>query len=75
MRQTYVYLFERAQKMKMLSPLWTPAVAATALAAVMGGLIMGWLEGRKDFDLEKSGIACLECFFASLTVPASQTHC
>ena len=63
MRQTYVRLFERAQKMKMLVPGITPAVAATSLAALMGGLIMGWLEGRKDFDLVKSGIPCVENFF------------
>jgi len=68
MRQAYLRSFERAHKMKMLSPDWSPAVAATSLAALMGGLIMGWLEGRKDFDLLTSGVACIDAFFTSVAL-------
>lgn len=74
MRQAYLRLFERAHKMKMLSPGWTPAVAATSLAALMGGLIMGWLEGRKEFDLMTSGVACVEAFFQAVSVSSLLTE-
>ena len=66
MRDTYVIMFERAQKLKQLDPVWTPEIAATTLTALMSGLIMGWLEGRKSFDLEESGIACIRTFFTQL---------
>jgi TetR/AcrR family acrAB operon transcriptional repressor/TetR/AcrR family transcriptional repressor of mexAB-oprM operon len=59
-------LFERAQKLKQLSPLWTPSIAARSLQAMMGGLINTALEKRKDFDLAASGVGCIEAFFRSL---------
>jgi hypothetical protein len=60
-------MFERAKKMKILAPGWTPRIAALSLQAVMSGLIIMGLEGRKGFDLAKSGNACLEAFFGSLS--------
>jgi len=59
-------LFERAKKLKQLSPLWTPRLAATGLQALMHGLIVSGLERRKDFALATSGPACLTAFFKSL---------
>jgi AcrR family transcriptional regulator len=59
-------MFARAKKLKQLSPSWTPATAAAALQAVMSGLIINGLEGRKTFDLTHTGPACLEAFFQSL---------
>lgn len=60
-------LLEKAQKLKQLSPEWTPEIAALTLQGLMGGLITGSLEGRKAFDLTKSSPACLEAFFKSLS--------
>ncbi len=59
-------LFQRAQKLNMLSSDWTPSMAATALQAMMGGLIVNGLEGRKQFDLAKVGSPCIDSFFRSL---------
>ncbi len=61
-----VRMFERAKKLKMLAPGWTPRMAATCLQALMSGLIINGLEGRKSFDLAKSGPACVEAFFRSI---------
>jgi len=63
-------LFERAKKLKLLSKDWTPRLAATSLQSLMSGLIMNGLEGRKDFDLKKSGPACIKAFFHSVTAHA-----
>jgi hypothetical protein len=49
-----------------LSPIWTPKLAATCLQALMNGLIINGLERRKDFNLAKSGPACIKAFFDSL---------
>jgi TetR/AcrR family acrAB operon transcriptional repressor/TetR/AcrR family transcriptional repressor of mexAB-oprM operon len=59
-------LFERAQKLGQLSSHWTPRTAATALHAMMGGLITYGLEQGKKFDLAKAGPACIQTFFRSL---------
>jgi AcrR family transcriptional regulator len=59
-------LFERAKKLRQLAPQWTPRVAALSLQATMGGLIMSAMEGRKNFRLDKEGVACIEAFFRSL---------
>jgi AcrR family transcriptional regulator len=56
-------LFERAQKLKLLAPGWTPHIAAMSLQAVMTGLIVHGLEGHKVYDLAKTGPACLKAFF------------
>lgn len=69
MRQTCLQLFERAKKLGILAPGYSPAVAATTLMALMSGLIIGWLEGRKNFDLVKSGIPCIENFFRTIKAP------
>lgn len=68
MHKTCVHLFERAQKLKMMAPGCSASVAATMLTALMSGLIIGWLEGRKNFDLVKSGIPCIESFFHTICV-------
>jgi AcrR family transcriptional regulator len=60
-------LFERAQSLHMLAPSWTPHLAATSLQALMGGLILNGLEGRKQFNLGEAGPACLEAFFRSVS--------
>ena len=62
-------LLSRAEKLGQLSPVWTPRMAATAIQAMMGGLIMSALEGRKNFDLVKVGVPCVESFFKSLSMP------
>ena len=59
-------LFTRAKKLKMLSPVWTSRTAAVALQALMGGLISGGLERRRNFDFAPTGVKCVEAFFASL---------
>lgn len=60
-------LFERAHKQKALKPGWTPHLAAATLQALIGGLIMSGLEGRKVFDLRKAPPACLNAFFAAIS--------
>ena len=59
-------LFTRARQLKLLAPGWTPALAATALQALMNGLIAASTEGRKDFRLDTLGVACLSQFFTAL---------
>lgn len=59
-------MFERAHKLKMLAKGWTPDLAATSLQAMMGGLILHGLEGRKNFSLAKTAADCLKSFFAAL---------
>lgn len=59
-------LFERARKLNMLSRRWPPRVAAASLQALMGGLILNGLEGRKEFNLVTSGTGCVKNFFRSL---------
>src|SRR5580704_2647331 len=49
-------MFERARKLKQLPAHWPPHTAAVGLQALTAGLITSALEGRKDFDLVKSGI-------------------
>jgi AcrR family transcriptional regulator len=61
-------IFEHAKKLGQLPPHWPPHTASVGLQALMGGLIISFLEGRKDFDLIKSGVSCLEAFFASLAI-------
>src|SRR5262249_46694873 len=60
-------LFERAKKLDQLALPWTPRVAAVSLQALMSGLIVNGLEGRKEFDLAKTGPVCVENFFRGLT--------
>ena len=59
-------LFERAFKLGQMSPQWPPRMAAIALHAMMSGLIISALEGRKGFDLLNAGSSALEVFFQSL---------
>ncbi|MDP9127621.1 MAG: TetR family transcriptional regulator [Pseudomonadota bacterium] len=59
-------LFERARKLGQLSPVWKPRLAAIGLQSLMSGLIVNSLEGRKQFDLGKTGPACIGAFFNSL---------
>ncbi len=66
MLQQFKSMFERAKKLKMLAPGWTPALAASSLQALMGGLILHGLEGRKAFNLVETGPACLAAFFRSI---------
>ena len=61
-------MFERAKKLKMLAPGWSPHLAAISLQSLMGGLIANGLEGRKGFDLAKSGTSCIAAFFQSISV-------
>jgi AcrR family transcriptional regulator len=61
-----VRLFEQAKKLGQLATRWTPRTAAIGLQAIMGGLIVIAMEGRKNFRLEKEGIVCLGAFFRSL---------
>jgi len=58
--------FARAQKMQLLAKGWTPKQAATNLQALMTGMIVNGLEGRKAFDLVKAAPACLAAFFRSV---------
>jgi len=60
-------MFERAAELKMLDPSWTPRLAAISLQALMGGLIINGLEGRKQFKLAEAGPTCLDAFFRSIT--------
>ena len=66
MLQHSLTLLTHAEQLGQLSSRWTPRTAAMGLQAMMTGLIMGSLEGRKGFDLSESGIACLDAFFNSL---------
>jgi len=59
-------LLERAARLGQLSPRWTPRLAALSLQAMMGGLIIGALEGREAFDFATSAPECLTAFFQSL---------
>lgn len=59
-------MLQQARDLGHLSPQWTPRIAALSLQAVMSGLIIGALEGRKAFDLVKTAPACLESFFQTL---------
>lgn len=59
-------MFERARELKILALCWTPRQAATALMALMTGLIMGGLEQRKGFGFTTAGVGCIEAFFNSL---------
>lgn len=60
-------MFEQAYKRKELKSGWTPRLAATTLQALIGGLIMSGLEGRKVFDLRTAAPASLNAFFASIS--------
>ncbi|MER2519612.1 MAG: TetR family transcriptional regulator [Bdellovibrionales bacterium] len=60
-------LFEQANNQNELRPGWPPHLAATTLHALMGGLIMSGLEGRKVFDLRTTAPSCLNAFFASIS--------
>jgi hypothetical protein len=60
-------LFERSEALKMLAPEWTPRLAAVSLQALMGGLILNGLEGRKQFNLAEAGPTCLDAFFRSIS--------
>lgn len=62
-------LFERAKKLKQLSPRWTPQLASISLQALMNGLIVGGMEGGKASPAAKSGAACVKTFFAALKSP------
>ncbi len=66
-------MFERAKQRGQLAAHWTPHMAAVGLQAMMGGLIMSALEGRKNFDLVKSGVGCIEAFFKSLAVTSPKS--
>ena len=60
-------LFAKAQALKMLAPGWTPQLAALSLQALMGGLILNGLEGRKQFNLAEASPTCLDAFFRSVS--------
>lgn len=59
-------MFEQAKDLNQLSPEWTPNLAALSLQAMMSGLIISALEGRKAFNFTTSAPKCLETFFRSL---------
>lgn len=67
-------LFKRAHAQGLLAKGWTPRLAAMTLQALMGGLITSGLEGRKSFDLAKSGPACLDAFFSALEAKSSSSR-
>lgn len=60
-------LFKQAHKRREMKEGWTPRLAATTLQALIGGLIMNGLEGRKVFNLRTAAPACLNAFFASVS--------
>ncbi|MFY9288070.1 MAG: TetR family transcriptional regulator [Alphaproteobacteria bacterium] len=60
-------ILERAHKLKMLAPGWTPHAAAVCIQSLMGGFIMNGLEGRKEFELAKAAPEIIETFFQSIT--------
>lgn len=59
-------LFERAQKLRQLSPTWPPRVAARTLQGLMTGLITNAIEREKQFNLATEGVACIAAFFKSV---------
>jgi AcrR family transcriptional regulator len=59
-------LFERAAKLGQLATGWTPEIAALSLQAMMTGLIVSTLEGRKAFNFTTSAPACLGAFFKTI---------
>ena len=59
-------MMEQAEKLGHLSPRWTPQLAALSVQAMMTGLIVSALEGRKAFNFKTSAPACVEALFKSL---------
>lgn len=59
-------MMEQARAAGHLSPEWTPHLAAMGVQAMMGGLIIGALEGRRSYDLAKTAPSCVDAFFKSL---------
>lgn len=68
MLSRFVRLFEQAQKLKMLSPEWTPRIAAMTLQNLMSGLIINGLERDAGAALYKTGRACLNAFFKTVSI-------
>ncbi len=59
-------LLEQARELGHLAPQWTPRTAALSLQAMMGGLIISTLEGRKAFNFKTTSPQCLELLFDSM---------
>lgn len=59
-------MFNQAKKMNLLSAEWSPRLAAISLQSLMSGFLLNALEGRKGFDLAKSGPNGLKAFFRSV---------
>ena len=59
-------MMEQAKALGHLSSQWTPRLAALSMQALMSGLIISALEGRKAYDFNKVAPACLESFFQTL---------
>ncbi len=66
MRAMTEKLFIRARELKLLSPIWSPRVAACSMMCLLTGLIQAGIEKRKGFAFRTIGVACIQSFFASL---------
>lgn len=60
---------EAAQRNGALSAPWTARSAATALYALLDGLINEWLLEEADLSLARDGVAIIRSFLTSLTRP------
>lgn len=55
----YQRLLERAAEQGLLSPAWTPQIAATTLYSTLMGLLDQWLRAPERFDVCSVGVACI----------------
>lgn len=64
----FTRLFERAQKLSLLSPNWPPRVAAMTLHSLMFGLMMGIVMECPDtaLNLDDNNDACINAFFGAV---------
>jgi AcrR family transcriptional regulator len=68
-RELLIRLLARADEAGQLSSTWSPYTAALTLHSVMIGLVDQWLRYPRSFDLDREGVASLQCLFASFAAP------
>ncbi len=71
MQARFIRLFERAQKLDLLSPVWSPRIAALTLHSLMYGLISNLVMDCPECPsptLEKTNNACIAAFFKAVSV-------
>ncbi len=69
-QDSFIRLFEAAEKRSQFAPPWTPRSAALSLTAVISGLVGEWVLNDNDFALIPDGMNIIELLLGAWSAPS-----